>query len=90
MRIGLVPIRGRSFVEADRICDQWVEMLVSSRAPHLPDTTGHIFLGPLINRFFCFVRVDAASKLTNQVEESFCGRRLDQVALDGATLDEED
>ena len=38
VRIGLVPIRGRSFMEAGRICDQWVEMLVSGRALHLPDT----------------------------------------------------
>ena len=66
-------------------------MLVSGRAPHLPDTTGHFFLGPLINRFSSFVRVDAASKLTNQVEESlYWSGRLDQVSLDGATLDEED
>ena len=53
---------------------QWVEMLVSGRAPQLPETTGHTLLGPLINRFSCCVRVDAAYKLTNQVEESFTGR----------------
>ena len=44
---------------------QWVEMLVSGRAPILPDTTG---LGWVINRFSCYLLVDAPSKLTNQVE----------------------
>ena len=42
--------------------------------PKLPDTTGHIVLGQVINRCSCFLRVDAASKQTNPVEKSFAGR----------------
>ena len=56
---------------------QWVEMLVSARAPNLPGTPGHMFLGQVIYRFSCFsccLRVDVASMLTDQVEESFTGR----------------
>ena len=55
--------------------NQWVEILVSVRAPTLPDTTAHIFLGQVINRFSCFLRVDVASMLTDQVKESFTGRK---------------
>ena len=67
---GLFKFVGVPFAEADRICDP---VGVTGRAPNLPDTTGHLFLGQVIKRVSCFLRLDAASKLTNQVEESFTG-----------------
>ena len=74
MRIGLVQIRGRSFAESGRICDavgggagDW------SCTQFARYNRTHIF-GQVINRFSCFLRVDAASKLTDQVQESFTGR----------------
>ena len=75
VRIGLVQIRGCSMAEAGRICDPvGGETLVSGRARNLPHTAGCMFLGQVINRFSCFLRVHAASKLTDQVGESFTGR----------------
>ena len=53
---------------------QWVETLASGRAPSLPLTTGQLFFGQVINRFSCILRVDAASKLANQVEQLSTGR----------------
>ena len=53
---------------------QWVELVVSGRAPKLPNTTGRIFLGKVISRFSCFMRLGAACKQTNQVEEPMIGR----------------
>ena len=73
VRIGLVQIRGQSCVEAGRICDP-VEILVAGRAHNLQDTTGHMFLEQVINRVSCFLHVDAASMLTDQVHEHFAGR----------------
>ena len=61
---------GVPFAEADRICDP---VGVTGRAPNLPDATRHLFLGQVIKRVSCFLRLDPASKLTNQVEESFTG-----------------
>ena len=52
---------------------QWVATLVSG-APNLLDTTGRLVLGQVLNRFSSCLRVDAASKLTHQVEEFFAGR----------------
>ena len=62
---------------------QWVETLFSGRAPNLPDTTGKIFLGQVINRCSCLYVV---SKLTDQVEESFTCQGFD----DAASRQEED
>ena len=64
-----VPLRNQ--VESVTQC---VEMLVPGRAPSMPDATGHTFFGQVINRFSCFLRVDAASKVTNQVEGPFIVR----------------
>ena len=75
VRTGPFQVRGpvllRKQVES---VTKWVETLASGPASILPCTTGRMFLGQVINRVSCFLRVDAASKLANQVEQFFTGR----------------
>ena len=79
-----VGVRSRKQVKS---VTQWVEMLLTRRAPILADATGYIFLGQVVNRFSWFQRVDAllhADKPSRGVLQ-WLGR-LDQVVLDGASV----
>ena len=51
----------------------WVEMLVTGRAPNLPDARRHISR-PSNQSFLLLLACGCCPKLTNHVEESFTGR----------------
>ena len=57
----VASVVGVPFAEAGRFCDPVGGDAGLWACAHLPCTTGRLFLGQVINRFSCFLRLDAAS-----------------------------